>query len=106
MAGKIAAGPNLETLKIGGFTSVTDQFGTVTTGSQGLYAQPSNIGQRSHTVFAYLPEGTANFGWEPTTWLRLQVGYTFMYLNKVIRPGDQIDRVVNIQPVGATEQFV
>jgi hypothetical protein len=28
-----------------------------------------------------------------------------MYLNKVIRPGQAIDRTVNIQPVGATEQF-
>ena len=103
--GKFAAGPNFETLKINGFSSVLDQFGTLTTGNQGLYAQPSNIGQHHHTVIAYMPEGSGGFCWEPFCWLRLQVGYTFMYLNKTIRPGQSIDRNVNIQPVGATDQF-
>ena len=77
----------------------------MTTGNQGLYAQPSNIGQHHHTVFAVMPEGSANFGWEPFSWLKLQVGYTFMYLNRVIRPGESIDRSVNIQPIGATQQI-
>jgi len=103
--GKIAAGPNLETLKINGFSSVLGSTGTMTTGNQGLYAQPSNIGQHDHTIIAFMPEGSANFGWEPFSWLKLQVGYTFMYLNRVIRPGESIDRAVNIQPVGATQQI-
>jgi hypothetical protein len=103
--GKIATGPNYETLKIHGFSSVLDQFGTLTTGNQGLYAQPSNIGDRKHTVMAFMPEGSGGFDWEPFSWLKLQFGYTFMYLNKVIRPGESIDTRVNIQPVGASAQF-
>ena len=105
LAGKCAVGPNFETLKINGYSTVLDQFGTLTAGNEGLYAQPSNSGQRNHTVVAFMPEGSASFGWEPASWLRLQVGYTFMYVTKVIRPGESIDRVVNIQPVGTPEQF-
>jgi hypothetical protein len=105
IAGKCAVGPNFEMLRISGFSTVTDQFGNVFSGNEGLYAQPSNSGQRRHSVIAVMPEGSLGFGWEPFSWLKLQVGYSFMYLTKVIRPGETIDRVVNIQPVGATEQF-
>ena len=30
---------------------------------------------------------------------RFNFGYTFFSMNNIVRPGDQIDRVVNIQPL-------
>jgi hypothetical protein len=101
---KIAAGPNFETQQIGGFTSIIGPNGAlIASGKQGLYAQPSNIGHFRHTPVTVLPEIACNFRWEITSYCHFNVGYTFLYLDKVIRPGDQIDRVVNIQAVGAPQ---
>ncbi|MFO0865131.1 MAG: BBP7 family outer membrane beta-barrel protein [Gemmataceae bacterium] len=35
-----------------------------------------------------------------TDHIGIRVGYTLLWLNNVIRPGDQIDRRVNIQAIG------
>jgi Putative beta barrel porin-7 (BBP7) len=61
----------------------------------GLFAQPSNIGNYSRDTFAVIPEGSFKIGYQLTERLRATTGYTFLYLNEVVRAGDQIDRSVN-----------
>ena len=56
---------------------------------------PSNIGRYNWDVFAVVLEFPINVGYQVTKQLRVFVGYTFLYASKVLRPGDQIDRVVN-----------
>lgn len=101
VGGKVAVGPNSQHVEISGLTTITDAAGNVTaTGNQGLFAQPTNVGRYDRDVIAWLPELSVNLGYDVTENFRLKVGYTFFYLSKVVRPGDQIDRVVNIQAVG------
>src|SRR5262249_49431111 len=70
-------------------------FTTVQTFRGGYLAQPTNIGRFSRDTFAVVPELNLSVGWQPRDWLTLTVGYNFLYLSDVLRPGDQIDRPIN-----------
>jgi hypothetical protein len=61
----------------------------------GILALPTNIGHRSADRFAVIPEVGLKLGYDLTPHLRLYVGYDFMYVSSVVRPGDQIDLAVN-----------
>ena len=97
---KVAVGPNYQTIKINGET-VQTTLGTATTDSdkQGLFAMPSNIGSYRSIKVAVLPEVAANLSIDLTDHLRFNVGYTMLLLNQTVRPGNQIDRNVNVQPL-------
>lgn len=62
----------------------------------GIFTQPTNIGHFERDVFAVAPEVMLDLGYQITSAIRVSVGYTFLYLSDVARPGDQIDRAVNI----------
>jgi len=68
----------------------------------GVLAQTSNIGRYYRDQFTVVPEGQLNLGWQVRPWMRLNVGYTFLYWSDVLRPGAQIDRNVNgsLIPIG------
>jgi Putative beta barrel porin-7 (BBP7) len=67
----------------------------VTTLPGGVFAQPTNIGHYSRNRFAVAPEATFRLGYNLTEWAQLFVGYDFLYIDHVARPGDQIDRGIN-----------
>jgi hypothetical protein len=103
---KVAIGNNHETLTIGGFTSVTNQVtGQTITGAQGLFAQPSNIGEYHRNVFMVIPEIGVKLHVDLTENIKVTFGYNYLNMTHVARPADQIDRSVNIQPVGSTTQI-
>jgi hypothetical protein len=62
----------------------------------GFLALPTNIGHFSRDRFSFVPRVGVNFGYQVTQNLRAFVGYTFLYWTDVIRPGEQIDRVLNL----------
>jgi hypothetical protein len=62
----------------------------------GLLALPTNIGQHSNNRFAVVPEVGINLGYQVADWWRVFVGYDFLLLSSVIRPGDQIDPNINV----------
>ena len=65
----------------------------------GLLALPSNIGEFNRNVFSVVPEVGLNVGYQMTDHIRAFVGYNFLYWSNVIRPGDQIDRVIDINNI-------
>jgi hypothetical protein len=65
---------------------------TVTTGPNGIFAQPSNEGSTSGTRFAVVPEIGIKLGYDVTPSMQLTIGYNFLYISSVLRPTDQIDR--------------
>jgi hypothetical protein len=93
--GKIALGAVDEVVDIRGVTVITpaQRAATVTTG--GLLALPTNIGHHTRSRFAVLPEGELDVGYQVTDTIRVSIGYNFLYLSNAVRPGDQIDRVLN-----------
>jgi hypothetical protein len=70
----------------------------------GVNALSSNIGQQSHNAFAVVPEVGVNVGVQLAPQLRAWVGYTFLYISDVARPGEQLDPVLNpgLVPTDAT----
>ena len=91
--GKIGLGMNHEILQVNGSTGFN--AGGPAGGSGGLFAVSSNLGQYTRNWFCFVPEVGVKAGYYLTPHIRGYVGYDFLFMSDVFRPGDQIDRVVN-----------
>jgi hypothetical protein len=94
---KVALGGNAEEVKINGTTVNTDPINGTVVAPGGLFSGPSNIGNHHHCEFAVVPEAGLNIGYQFNECVSASVGYTFIYVSDVVRPGNQIDRLVNFQ---------
>lgn len=92
---KLAVGDNSEVVTIQGNRLIG---GRVLPG--GLLAQPSNIGRHRRDQFGFVPEVSVSAGYRVQEHLRATVGYNFLFLGNVARPGDQIDTRVNTTGAG------
>jgi hypothetical protein len=66
----------------------------------GLLVQASNAGRDTRDRFAVLPEATIQLGYRLTEHLDAFIGYNFLYVSSVARPGDQIDPVISLAALG------
>ena len=103
---KLAIGDMQERLVITGKSSFLD-LNRNTSGSAfgGVLANPSNIGVYNNDVFAIIPEGNVNVGLNLTRGLTAFVGYNFLYINKLARPGNQINSIVNTSGVPTSPNY-
>jgi hypothetical protein len=62
----------------------------------GLLAAGPNIGNFTNNEFSVVSELTVNVGYRVTPAVRVYAGYNFLYWSNVVRPGDQIDGVVDL----------
>jgi hypothetical protein len=102
---KVAFGSTHQRIEIGGNTTLLTPGGPTTTASGGLLAVPSNSGTQKHDAGAVAPEVGVNLAYELKSWLRLRVGYSFLYLSSVVRPGNQIDRGIDPTQVPSLQFF-
>lgn len=96
VTGKVALGRTFEVVRIQGATSLIGPHVPrpwVLPG--GVYALASNMGRFTTAAAAVAPEGTCRVGFRFGETGRLYVGYNVLYLSDAVRPGDQIDRVLN-----------
>ena len=70
-------------------------FETLQTFPGGYFAMGTNMGNRSRTEFAVVPEAALNLGWRITPSAAITVGYSFVYASNVVRPGNQMSRIIN-----------
>jgi hypothetical protein len=98
---QVALGVTHQTLTIDGFQLFTPPGGgTVFDNRGGLLAlRGANIGHFERDRFSVVPEVNLNVGYQLTPALRAFAGYSFLYWNNVIRPGTEIDRVVDVTRV-------
>jgi hypothetical protein len=61
----------------------------------GIFALATNSGHHYQSVFGVLPEADVKLGYNITRNIRAFVGYNFLYLNNVVRPGTLIDHNIN-----------
>ncbi|MEO8496977.1 MAG: BBP7 family outer membrane beta-barrel protein [Planctomycetota bacterium] len=91
---KVAFGNVRQSVSIDGSTIINDGSGPQTfTG--GLLAQRTNIGNYSRDRFALIPELGVTIGYQLTPRWQANFGYSLIYWDRVVRPGEQIDRTVN-----------
>ncbi len=92
----VSLGNMRERVTIAGDTVATALNGNVDNLVGGLLTQRSNIGQFENDRFVVIPEFTATLGYFITPRLDLSIGYTFLYVNRLTRPGRLIDERVNL----------
>ena len=98
LRGKLAVGVTHETVTINGGQTLTSPTGA-TTSTGGLLALSTNIGSTRKNRFSFVPEVGANLGYQITDNIRLFGGYNFLYWSNVVRPGDQIDRTLDVTKI-------
>jgi hypothetical protein len=92
VTGQVAMGATVQTVDIQGYIN-RPGLGTF---QGGMFAQPSNIGRTTNTDFGIIPSVDLKVGYQVTSHIGIFMGFTFLYWNQVVRPGDQIDRNVNL----------
>lgn len=95
--GKVALGAVFENAIIDGSFSTNDftDYTTVQTFEGGYFAQSTNIGNHRKTKFSVLPEVNVDIGYQLQNWMRVKVGYTFLYVSQMLWAGKEIDRNIN-----------
>jgi hypothetical protein len=106
LTAKIALGWTHEEIDVAGSSA---QLGTLAGPIPGgFFAQATNSGQRSRNEFAVVPEVNFRVGCHLCRRVWVFAGYEFLYWSRVARPGDQIDRGLNLSqsPVFGTGTLV
>lgn len=88
---KLALGGVSQRVTINGSTVRTLPNADPTTFEGGVLALDSNIGTFNRTRFGVMPEIGLNLRYQWSPLWTLSLGYTFIGLTNVVRPGDQID---------------
>jgi len=96
---KLGVGSTQQEIDIEGSQVVRNANGTEEHFVGGLLAEPSNMGRFSRDRFSVVPELTGNIGYQVTNGIRAYVGYDFMYWSSVVRSGDQVDTVVDLNQI-------
>ncbi len=99
LRGKLALGATEQQVNINGIETITPPGGATSTFNGGLLALPSNIGNHSKTEFSVVPEVGLTLGYQLTSTIRLYAGYNFLYWTNVVRPGEQIDRNLDVTQI-------
>jgi len=60
-----------------------------------LLALPSNVGRLASDRVTVVPQFDLRLRWQVCTRFYLTLGYNFLYWNKILCPGDQMDALVN-----------
>lgn len=71
----------------------------------GFLAVASNSGTISRDRFAYAPQATFKASYRITQHLNAFAAYDFLYLSNVMRPGDQVDRTINVAQLPVATGF-
>jgi hypothetical protein len=105
LAAEFALGGTQELVNIAGSTSLTVPGRPTITVPGGLLALSSNSGHLHHDEFGFLPQVEATFTYHLCHHVDLFVGYTFLYLSDVARPGAQVNPVLNTTLIPASLNF-
>jgi hypothetical protein len=101
LLGKVALGSTQETINIAGGSTFAVPGTPTTAQAGGLLALPTNGGRFNRDTFAVLPEAGVKLGYQLTNHVKFFVGYTFLYISDVARPGHEIDRSINVSQLAS-----
>lgn len=90
---RVSVGNMHQEVKINGSTSINGVVDPTQPG--GLFSSESNIGEYNQNQFAAVTEAGLSLGYYITPRTQFTVGYNLMYWSNIVRPGDQIDTVVD-----------
>jgi hypothetical protein len=105
---KLALGDTHQTVDIvGTSTSATadSAFRGLPVTNGGVLAVRSNIGRHNKHEFGFIPEVGLNAGFQVLRSVRLFAGISWMYWDRVVRPGDQITNIIDTRQVPTSNFF-
>src|SRR5262245_15449954 len=73
----------------------SNNFGGGVPSNLGLFVNTSNAGRYTSTATSVVPEVGLTLGYNITPRMRVHIGYTAMYWSNVLRPGEQIDPIID-----------
>jgi hypothetical protein len=91
---KLAVGETAQRVEING-SPILERSGENFLVPGPLLALPSNVGKQSSSRFTIVPEASLTFRYRWTDRISTTLGYSALYWNKVLCPGDQMDDRVN-----------
>ncbi|MDB5307201.1 MAG: hypothetical protein JWO38_1403 [Gemmataceae bacterium] len=95
MTSKIALGDMRQRAELVGSNTITDPGVAPSVEQGGLYARGANLGVFDRDKVAMVFDLNLNMTYNFNCWSQVYVGYSFLYLSSVIRPGTTIDPVIN-----------
>jgi hypothetical protein len=96
LGGSVALGVTHQVLTVEGSQAKTVPGFPTQSFTGGLLAVGPNLGTFSRDRFSVVPEGTLSIGYDVRPNWKVFVGYNVLGWTNVIRPGDQIDHVVDL----------
>ena len=106
LASSVALGSTYQKLHHEGWTMMTDSKGVNLRAPGGLYVVGANLGNFERWQFSVATEVSLKVGFQITQRLRTQFGYQFLYWDNVVRPGEQIDRNIDVRQVPSQLAYV
>lgn len=103
--GKLALGTVQQQAIVSGSTTLTNWNGNQTTLPGGILATTANMGTHYQSPFAVAPEARFDLGYQITPWLTARIGYSFLFLSNVARPGNQVNRVTSANLVPSDPSY-
>lgn len=94
-SGKASFGWVNQVVDIAGLTTTTVPGGPTISNGGGFLALATNTGRHAESTATVIPEVNLNIGYQVTRHVRLRVGYSFLYVPSVVRPGTAIDTTIN-----------
>jgi hypothetical protein len=96
---KIGFGDNAEQVHTDGYQVRTMPGRAPVLSRGGLLVLPSNLGRFRQDEFSVVPEFDAMASYVICRHVTLTAGYQFIYWSRVVRPGDQIDRAIDVTQI-------
>jgi len=102
-----AFGAVQEVVDISGLTQVQATPGGIVTAQSpgGIFAVANNSGHFVSTKLGVMPSGEIKGGFEVLPGVAFEVGYSALFLNHVVRPGNLVDRNINTSEVPSFATF-
>ena len=92
---KLAVGRVERTININGNQMITAPGAAPVSQTGGVLALVSNSGLTTSHDWKAMPEAGVTLNWQLNSNMSVRLGYSFIFLNGVVRAADQIDTVVN-----------
>ncbi len=103
---KLAFGVMNQVVDVNGRSDLLDLTRAISSSSVGgLYANAINIGRYRNDEFAVIPEIGMSIGRNWSSWLTTAIGYNYMYISRVARPGNAVTNVVNPAIIPTSQSF-
>lgn len=102
---KLGLGNMQEAVRVDGTSSLVGVYPVPQVAGGGFFSQGGNSGKFVRNEFAVIPELNLNLAVQLTSHLTATFGYNYLYVSRVVRPGDQLGTNLNNTLIPTGQNF-